>query len=45
MTMESRSHQQIVQLEAKIAQNINEVIQTELEKIVVTEMKNVVVPR
>jgi len=45
MTMESRSHQQIGQLEAKIAQNVNEVIHTQLEKIVVNEMKNVVLPR
>jgi len=45
MTMESRGHQQTAQLEAKISQNINDVIHTQLEKIVDTEMKNVVLPR
>ena len=45
MTMESRSHQQIGQLEAKIGQNVNDVIQTQLEKIVHTEVKNVIMPR
>jgi len=43
--MESVSHQQLGQLDSKITQNINEVVQTQLEKIVVTEMKNVVLPR
>jgi len=43
--MESRSHQQIVQLESKISQNVNEVVQSQLEQIVLAEMKNVVVPR
>jgi len=45
MSMEARSHQQMGQLEAKISQNVNEVIQTQLEKIVIAEMKNVVMPR
>jgi len=45
LTMESRSHQQISQLETKIAQKISEVVHTQLEKIVVAEMKNVVLPR
>jgi len=45
MALESRSHQQISQLEAKIAQNINEVVKTQLEKIVLAEMKNVILPR
>ena len=45
ITMESRGHQQTAQLEAKISQNINDVIHTQLEKIVDTEMKNVVLPR
>jgi len=43
--MESRSHQQIGQLESKISQNVNEVVQSQLEQIVLAEMKNVVVPR
>jgi len=45
LTMESRSHQQIGQLESKISQNVNEVVQSQLEQIVLAEMKNVVVPR
>ena len=45
MSMESRSHQQMGQLEAKIAHNVNEVVKTQLEKIVLSEMKNVVLPR
>jgi len=45
MAMESVSHQQFSQLDAKITKNVNEVIQTQLQKIVATEMKNIVLPR
>jgi len=43
--VESRSHQQIGQLEAKISQNINEVVRAQLAQIVAAEMKSVVLPR
>ena len=45
LTMEAHSHQQMGDLEAKISQKINDVLQTQLEKVMVTEMKNVVLPR
>jgi len=45
MTLESRSHQQIGQLEAKLSQNVSEVVNTQLERIVLNEMKNVILPR
>ena len=45
MALESRSHQQMNQLETKISHSINEVVQTQLEKLVVAEMKNTILPR
>ena len=45
LTMDARSHQQMTELEAAICQKINEVVHAQLEKIVVAEIKNVVIPR
>ena len=45
LTVEARSHQQMGDLEAKISQRINEVVPTQLEKILLAEMNNIVLPR
>jgi len=44
LTLEARGHQQMGEMEATITQKISEVVQTQLEKTVLTEMKNVVLP-
>jgi len=45
LTVDARSHQQMAEFETKVCQKINDVVETQLEKIVSAEMKNVVIPR